>query len=434
MVDKINSGGVYIGERLVAGILFNEETKVTSFEYTSEWIKSGFSISPLQLPLSSEVFSFPSISWDTYKGLPSALADTLPDDFGNAIIDAWLAQTGHDEYFSPLERLMYTGSRGMGALEYRPSIVKESRTAESIEMSELVNLAQSVLDLRNNLEVDVSTEGLTEILQVGTSAGGARPKAVIGINDNRDHILSGQRSLPNGYEHYLIKFDGVNERSNKSEVFGDPKGYGRIEYAYYLAAVDAGINMMHSELLIEANRAHFMTKRFDRWEGRKIHYQSLCAIDHADFRKPGQYSYEELFSVMRELDLPLSDAKEMILRMVFNVLARNHDDHTKNFGFIYDNHDWALAPAFDIAYSYKPGSPWVERHQLTINGKRDGFVYSDFEKALSFSKVLTDYLPEAFDRVSRSVLLLDEKMEIAGVGEKQRQAIVSTFRLGIKRK
>lgn len=369
MVEPTNYGTVHLDGHLVGAVLYDPETKVTSFEYAPEWLKSGFSISPLKLPLTDQIFSFPHLPWETYKGLPSALADTLPDDFGNSIIDAWLARNGRQSHeFSSLERLMYTGSRGMGALEYKPALIKESGP-DNIELDELVNLAQSVLDIRNNMKADVSDEGLAEILLVGTSAGGARAKAVIGINESRDTILSGQRKLPKGFEHYLIKFDGVKERSSRSEVFGDPQGYGRLEYAYYLAAVDAGIDMMPCELLEESGRAHFMTKRFDRIDGNKIHYQSLCAMDHADFKKAGSYSYEQMLSVMRTLKLPLSDALQLIRRMVFNVLARNHDDHTKNFGFIYNDGKWALSPAFDIAYSYKPGSPWVERHQLTINGK-----------------------------------------------------------------
>ena len=386
MVDSINVGKIFIGSRLVGGMLFNSVTKVTSFEYDPKWIKEGFSISPLKLPLTDEIFSFPHLSWDTYKGLPSALADTLPDDFGNAIINAWLVRNGRPlDEFSPLERLLYAGSRGMGTLEYKPSIVK------------------------------------------------ARPKAVIGINKKRDRILSGQRPLPTGFEHFLIKFDGVRERSSRYEVFGDPQGYGRIEYAYYLAAIDAGIFMMHSELLEEGGRAHFITKRFDRISNEKVHYQSLCAIDHADFKKAGQYSYEQIFDVMRRLTLPLADADQMMRRMIFNVLARNHDDHTKNFGFVYQEGQWALSPAFDIAYSYRPGSPWVERHQLTINGKRDDFSYADFEAALSHSSTLLGMLPKIFDEVKHSVLNLKEKMVMAGVPQKQQVALIKTFRLGIER-
>ncbi len=433
MVEPTNYGTVHLDGHLVGAVLYDPETKVTSFEYAPEWLKSGFSISPLKLPLTEQIFSFPHLPWETYKGLPSALADTLPDDFGNSIIDAWLARNGRQSHeFSSLERLMYTGSRGMGALEYKPALIKESGP-DNIELDELVNLAQSILDIRNNMKADVSDEGLAEILLVGTSAGGARAKAVIGINESRDTILSGQRKLPKGFEHYLIKFDGVKERSTSSEVFGDPQGHGRLEYAYYLAAVDAGINMMPCELLEEGGRAHFMTKRFDRIDGNKIHYQSLCAMDHADFKKAGSYSYEQMLSVMRTLKLPLSDALQLIRRMIFNVLARNHDDHTKNFGFIYNDGKWALSPAFDIAYSYKPGSPWVERHQLTINGKRDEFAYSDFEAAVSHSAVLTKQLPEIFDQVKDAVLNINERMIEAGVSERQRVHVMDTLRLNIAR-
>jgi serine/threonine-protein kinase HipA len=393
-VDSNHKGAVYIGDALVGAVLYDVATKFTLFEYDAQWLKVGFSISPKHLPLQAGVFEVPLLSFETYKGLPAALADTLPDDFGNAVINAWLARNGRTpESFSPVERLLYSGKRGMGALEYRPAIRKQGNKAIEIHMASLVEMAQTILDQRSNLLADTSETGLSEILQVGTSAGGARPKAVIGINADRSKILSGQVKLPKGFEYYLLKFDGVSEHSKASEVFGDPKGYGRMEYAYYLMAKDAGINMMPCELLLDGPRAHFMTQRFDRVDGEKIHYQSLCAMDHADYKKPGHYSYEELFLLMRFLKLGRDDAEQMVRRMIFNVVARNHDDHTKNAGFIFVSGKWKLAPAFDVAYSYRPGSPWVNSHQMTINGKRTDFIVNDFIAALQSSPVFQKMIP-----------------------------------------
>ncbi len=404
MVESNHKGAVYLGDALVGAVLYDQATKFTLFEYDDQWLKSGFSLSPKHLPLQAGVFQFPLLSFDTYKGLPAALADTLPDDFGNAVINAWLARNSRTpESFSPVERLLYSGKRGMGALEYRPAIKKQGNKAIEIHMESLVEMAQAILDQRSNLSADASGNGLSEILQVGTSAGGARAKAVIGINSDRSKILSGQVKLPKGFEHYLLKFDGVSEHSKASEVFGDPKGYGRMEYAYYLMAKDAGINMMPCELLLDGPRAHFMTQRFDRVSGGKIHYQSLCAMDHADYKKPGHYSYEELFLLLRFLKLSRDDAEQMVRRMIFNVVARNHDDHTKNTGFVFVEGKWRLTPAFDIAYSYKPGSPWVDSHQMTINGKRDNFVVADFEAALQSSPVLKKMIPSMVKEITAVV-------------------------------
>lgn len=369
--------------RTVGALSYSEETQLCAFQFDPAWISTGIEISPVRLPLSNRVYQFPGLSRETYKGLPGAFADTLPDDFGNAVIDAWLGRTGRDKNsFTALERLLYTGNRGMGALEYAPSIDRKTDSVETLQLDSLIKTAQSVLDQRTQLAAQLTdsakNEALSGILQVGTSAGGARPKAVIGINKDRSEIRSGQVDLPPNFEHYLLKFDGVVEHSQGRETFGDPQGYGRMEYAYFLMAKDAGINMSPCELLPDGDRAHFMTRRFDRVGNRKLHYQSLCAMDHADYKMPGHYSYEQLFALMRSLRLNKSQALEMFRRTVFNIVARNHDDHTKNFGFILnEDHRWELAPAFDVAYSYKPGSKWVNSHQLSLNGKRDDFVHAD---------------------------------------------------------
>jgi serine/threonine-protein kinase HipA len=377
-----NLAEVRLWQKRVGALVFDPGTRLALFEYSPEWLAEGVEIAPLRMPLAKGKFQFPGLGRETYKGLPAVFADTLPDDFGNAVINAWLARNGRSsESFSPLERLLYSGRRGMGALEYAPAIHSDQESpAQALELASLVAMAQTVLDERASLGVSLADHpGMSAILQVGTSAGGARAKAVIAINRERTEIRSGQLDAPEGFEHYLLKFDGVEEQKVNSEVFGDPQGFGRMEYAYYLMACDAGLNMSPCELLMEGERAHFMTRRFDREGRRKLHYSSLCAMDHADYNRPGTYSYEELLGVARRLRLPREDAVEIFRRMVFNVVARNHDDHTKNFGFILASPQdvWRLAPAFDVAYSYKANSPWVNSHQLSLNGKRDDFSYDD---------------------------------------------------------
>ena len=371
---------VRIWGQSVGALSFDRNTGLGSFEYRGSWLETGIELFPLQMPLSQQIYSFPSLPVDTYRGLPAGLADTLPDDFGNAVINKWLALQGRDtKQFSPVERLLYTGSRGMGALEYAPAMRVSPSKAVELEVNEMVQFAQEIVSQRESFTMDMTkNKSLQALFQIGTSAGGARPKAVIAVNANRTSVLSGQIDVPEGYEHYLIKFDGVDEHSARSETFDDPKGFGRMEYAYFRMARDAGINIMDCELLERGGLAHFMTKRFDRRGRKKLHYQSLCAMDHADYKQPGSYSYEELLQTMRRLKLPRSDAIELYRRMVFNVVARNQDDHAKNFGFmITEEGDWSLAPAFDVAYSYKEDNKWINSHNLTINGKRDDFTRAD---------------------------------------------------------
>lgn len=429
-----NLAEVRLWQQRVGALMYDPATQLALFEYAPEWLASGVEIAPLRMPLAQGKFQFPGLSRETYKGLPAVFADTLPDDFGNAVINAWLARNGRSsDSFSPLERLLYSGRRGMGALEYAPAIHsgQESLT-QTLELSSLVTMAQTVLDERANLDVTLG-EGpsMSAILQVGTSAGGARPKAVIAINRERTEIRSGQLDAPEGFEHYLLKFDGVEEQKVNSEVFGDPKGFGRMEYAYYLMACDAGVNMSPCELLLEGPRAHFMTQRFDRLGNRKLHYSSLCAMDHADYNRPGTYSYEELLTVARRLRLPREDAVEIFRRMVFNVVARNHDDHSKNFGFVLASAQdvWRLAPAFDVAYSYKANSPWVNSHQLSLNGKRDHFDYDDLMAVASLIGNFRQQAKQIIDQVIEVVSAWPHYAQQADVFEGFREQISQNLRL-----
>lgn len=407
-----NLAEVRLWGQLVGALAYDPRSKISTFEYAPEWIKAGIEIAPLRMPLSSQKYQFPSLNSETYKGLPAVFADTLPDDFGNAVINAWLARQGRDsDDFTAIERLLYTGDRAMGAIEFAPAI-EQAAAIENLDISSLVAMAQQVLDQRQALNTSLeqeqhNNESMLPLFQIGTSAGGARAKALIAVNQDRTEFRSGQVDAPAGFEHYLLKFDGVEEHKSNNQTFGDPQGFGRMEYAYYLMAVDAGITISPSELLIEGKRAHFMTKRFDRDGNTKHHVVSLCAMDHADYKKAGAYSYEQLLSVARQLQLPRKDAIEIYRRMVFNVIARNHDDHTKNTSFILDNaqSQWRLSPAFDLAYSYKKGSPWVNAHQMSLNGKRDDFIRDDLLAIASlignFKKQAMQIIDDITDVVSQ---------------------------------
>ena len=432
-----NLAEVWLWNKLVGALAWEPETATATFEYTPEWVQTEVQIAPLHMPTqqnkSPQIFRFPQLNYDTYKGLPTCFADTLPDDFGNAVINAWLSRNGRDpSSFNPLERLLYTAKRGMGALEYAPALRQTQTTSGKLELESLINMAQQVLDQRAQAYDQIhATDDLSGILQVGTSAGGARAKALIAINSDRTEIYSGQVDAPAGFEHYLLKFDGVIEHGNSRETFGDPQGFGRMEYAYYLMAKDAGIQMSPCELLIDGKRAHFLTKRFDRIGNYKLHYQSLCAMDHADYKKPGHYSYEQLFSVARQLRLTRAEAVEIYRRMVFNIVARNHDDHTKNTGFLLAGpHDqWQLAPAFDIAYSYKPGSPWVDSHQLSLNGKRDNFVLDDLIQAATLISNFTKEAKQIIQQVTTVVGEWDHYAATAEVRDDFAQRIKQNLRL-----
>jgi len=384
MVDKVDTAFVTLWGEQVGAVAWLEDRSCAAFEFEPDFLKKGIDISPLHMGLDAArkgdgIFSFPALNNDTFLGLPGLLADALPDKFGNSIIDTWLARNGRSaSSFSPVERLCYIGKRGMGALEFSPPLKQRFNRSVPIEVAELVELAQSVMAQRLALDVELgddekgNAEAIMDILRVGTSAGGARPKAVIAM-DEGGNVVSGQADVPDGYDYWLLKFDGVSDLE-----LGEPAGYGRIEYAYHLMAGAAGIDMVECRLLEENGRAHFLTKRFDRIAGRKLHLQSLCGIAHYDFNMAGAYGYEQAFAVMRQLHLSKADAIRQYRRMVFNVLARNQDDHTKNIAFLMGpDGEWQLSPAFDVIYAHNPAGKWTNQHQMSINGKRDHFTLDD---------------------------------------------------------
>jgi serine/threonine-protein kinase HipA len=377
----ITTAYINLWSERVGAVAWDANTKIASFEYDPKFITNNWEVAPLKMPLNqtNRIFSFPDLVRNTtFKGLPGLLADVLPDKFGNQLISAWLAQNGRPENsLNPVELLCFIGTRGMGALEFEPVNFKSSQTAFTIEMDNLVKISQEVVNNSQDFETNLNQDeqkALLDILKIGTSAGGARPKAIIAYNKKTGVIKSGQAKAPKGFNHWLIKLDGVSDSQ-----FGASTGYGRVEMAYYLMAKACEIDMTKCQLLEENGRAHFMTQRFDREDGDIKHLiQTFCAMQHFDFNNVNSYSYEQLFQTMRLLRLPYPQAEQMFRRMVFNVMARNCDDHTKNFAFrLRKDQDWELAPAYDICHAFRPGSEWVIQHVLSINGKRSNISKED---------------------------------------------------------
>lgn len=373
---------VNIWGKRIGAVAWDSNTNVSSFEFEPEFLKNEWDVSPLKMPIESasgKIFSFPELrGTNTFKGLPGLLADTLPDRYGNTLINAWLAQRGRPvDSMNPVEMLCFTGKRGMGALEFEPVTVGASENASDIEISGLIDIAQQILTGRQDFEADIAQDGekaLLDILKIGSSAGGARAKALIAFNQQTQQVKSGQADAPEGFSHWLLKFDGVTDSQ-----LGTATGYGRVEMADHLMATDCEIEMTECQLLDENGRSHFMTKRFDRPGGNeKLHIKSLCGMAHYDFQDVTSYSYEQVFQVMRTLRMPYPEAEQLYRRMVFNVMARNCDDRTKNFGFLMGQEGvWKLSPAYDICHAYRPGSAWVSQHALSVNGKRNGITRED---------------------------------------------------------
>jgi serine/threonine-protein kinase HipA len=436
MVRKVDTAIVRLWGDTVGAVSWLEDKAYSIFEYDPAFLQKGLDISPVHMSIDDAVngdgrFTFPSLNKETYLGLPGLLADALPDKFGNSIIDAWLARNGRDAAgFSPVERLCYTGKRGMGALEFLPAIIDRYDQSVPVEVAELVGLAQEIMNEREALEVSIGNSGNTnadaimDILRVGTSAGGARPKAVIAM-DRDGNVMSGQAAAPAGYQYWILKFDGVTDLE-----LGEPRGYGRIEYAYYLMAKAAGIAMEESRLLEENGRAHFMTRRFDRVDGNKLHMQTLCGIAHFDFNMAGAYSYEQAFTIMRKLRLSKAEAAEQYRRMLFNVIARDQDDHTKNIAFLMGpDGKWKLSPAYDVIYSHNPAGKWTNQHQMSLNGKRDNFTMHDLVAvAESISLIRTDKI---IDEVFTAVERWPEFAREAGVKPETIAEIANNHRLDV---
>ena len=420
--------------KTIGAVLLQDGDDVASFEYAAAFAQSGIQVAPLVMPLSRRVHRFPALSRTTFHGLPGLLADSLPDKFGNALIDAWLASRGRQaDSFNAIERLCYTGERGMGALEFAPATGPAAKQTTGIEVSQLVALASKVLTHRNNLQASFAAQGsedaLSDILRVGTSAGGARAKAVIAWNRKTNEVRSGQVKAGKDFEYWLLKFDGVS--GNKDKELDDPKGYGLIEYAYYLLALECGIDMSECRLFKEHGRSHFMTRRFDRFAGgEKLHMQSLSALAHYDFNMAGAYSYEQALLVMRQLQLPMQAIEQQFRRMAFNIVARNQDDHVKNIAFLMNKAgEWSLSPAFDMTYSFNPSGAWTASHQMTMNGKRDNFTLDDFNACAKKASMKRGRAVKIVSEVQATVSKWKSFAEQAGLPDGVRQKIQRTLNL-----
>lgn len=423
--------------RTIGAVSQDDARSAAAFEYDPAFTESGIQLSPLVMPLNKQVWQFPSLPRETFHGLPGLLADSLPDRFGNALIDAWLATQGRKpETFSAVERLCYVGTRGTGALEFAPVLGPKLRSATHIDVDALVELASEVLTQRTNLRGRFRDEdkahALRDLLVVGTSAGGARAKAVIAWNPTTNEVRSGQIAAGDGFEYWLLKFDGVS--GNRDKELDDPRGYGAIEYAYHLMARAAGITMNACRLLEENGRRHFMTRRFDRLaHGEKLHMQSLGALGHFDFNAAGAYSYEQALLTIRQLGLPMAAVEEQFRRMVFNVVARNQDDHVKNIAFLMNRDGaWSLAPAFDVTYSFNPSGAWTATHQMTVNGKRDEFAIDDFRACANAASMKRGRAATILDEVRSAVSEWKKFAAEAGVPARERDQIRRAHRLSIR--
>jgi serine/threonine-protein kinase HipA len=422
--------------RSIGAVSVEDARSAAAFQFTDEFTRSGIQVSPLRMPLSDRVYSFPGLARETFHGLPGLLADSLPDRFGNALIDTWLATQGRSaESFNAVERLCYIGSRGMGALEFAPAQGPKSRTSEPLDIAALVQLASDVLSQRSGLRHSMASadtaETLRDILRVGTSAGGARAKAVIAWNRQTNEVRSGQVAAGDGFDYWILKFDGVS--GNRDKELEDPTGYGSIEYAYALMARAAGIDISECRLLEENGRRHFMSRRFDRLAGgEKLHMQSLGALAHFDFNLAGAYSYEQALQVMRALDLPMASIEQQFRRMAFNIVARNQDDHVKNIAFLMDKQGrWSLSPAFEVTYSYNPDGLWTATHQMSMNGKRDDFTLEDFRTCAKFASMKRGRAEAILDDVIAAVKRWPEFAEQAKVLPQWREVIAKAQRVAL---
>lgn len=424
--------------RTIGAVSLKRNETVAGFEYDPAFARSGIEIAPLTMPLAAgRAYAFSALARESFHGLPGMLADALPDKFGNALIDAWLATRGRPAgSFNAVERLCYTGQRGMGALEFAPANGPRAQIANRIEVAELAELADHILARRGQLDTAFGggdsdkAHALRDILRVGTSAGGARAKAVIAWNRQTNEVRSGQVAADPGFEHWLLKFDGVDSNRDK-ESLADPKGYGAIEYAYHRMASAAGVEMSECRLFEENGRRHFMTRRFDRpAEGGKLHLQSLGALAHYDFNLAGAYSYEQALRVIGQLGLPMETVEQQFRRMIFNVVARNQDDHVKNIAFLMDKSGrWRLSPAYDVIYSFQPDGRWTSQHQMTIAGKRDGFTHTDFRECAQTAGLKRGREKAILAEVIAAVGRWREFAAEARVPETQREGIQRTLRL-----
>jgi serine/threonine-protein kinase HipA len=428
----MTDASVNLWGRRIGAVSWDDRRGVGVFEYESAFLSAGIEVSPFEMLVRKGTFEFPALG-QSFMGLPGLVADSLPDRFGNLLIDVWLAETEESpESFSPVDRLCYVGTRGMGALEYQLAL-REGGRREKVEIASLVDLANRVLEERRGVSGRLGDpEALKDILRVGTSAGGARAKAVLAWNPDTGEFRSGQVDTKAGFEHWILKFDGIV--GNRDRELADPLGYGRIEYAYHLMALAAGIKMYECRLQCEGGRTHFMTRRFDRDPaGRKIHMQSLAALRHFDYNDAGAHSYEQAMETIHGLELGMVAVEEQYRRAVFNVVARNQDDHVKNVSFLMNRTgEWRLSPAYDVTYAYNPLGPWTGQHQMSLAGKRRGFERADLLRFAETSGLKMLRAARVIDQVLEAVSGWPRFAAEGGVGKRDARRIRKTHRLGLR--
>lgn len=395
---------VYLWGTRIGIIHQDKDRPFASFEYDENFTKSGIELSPITMPLSRNIYEFPMLSGEPFYGMPGLVADSLPDTFGNKVIERWLASKGHSlSDFTAIDRLCYTGSRGMGALEYVPAITDISDIDDSINVEDMVRFASDVLNEKASVALNANDQlSYAKLVQIGSSAGGARAKAVIAWNRDTNEIRSGQLDLGDGFDYWLMKFDNVSK--NGDHGLEDKKEYTLIEYSYYKMALDCGINMSECRIFRQSDGNHFMTKRFDRENGKKIHMQSLGALSHISYKEPGLCSYELASRYMREIGIKASEIEEFFRRMVFNCLAVNQDDHVKNVSLLMGrNGEWRLSPAYDLTFSYNLTNKWLRAHQMTINNKNVGISTDDLIAAGAAMEIKKRKCLDIIDQVTKAV-------------------------------
>jgi serine/threonine-protein kinase HipA len=432
----VTVAAVMLWGRRIAAVSIAAGERYATFEYDPAFVNSAIQVAPVQMPLRTEPYRFPGLAQDAFTGLPGMLADSLPDRWGTALVNAWLAAQGRDQSsFDVVERLCYVGTRGMGALEFEPAREPERGEDEDLHLDALVRLAGEVLAQRSTfvaeLAADPQEEAMRAILAVGTSAGGARPKAIIAYNQATGQVRSGQVGAGGGFRHWLLKFDGVAQTGDHGLT--DPQGWCAVEYAYSLMARAAGVEMSECRLLAEHNRRHFMTRRFDRPdEGGKLYMQTVGALEHVSYNEPGSYSYEQALLLARRIGLGTPAVDQLFRRMVFNVVARNQDDHVKNIAFLMDRQGaWSLAPAYDVTWAWKPGNPWLDSHQMSINAKRDNFAVADLREVARLGGLKQGRAEAVLAEVGDAVSGWLEIAAEAGVGEAMAEQIARSHRLAL---
>jgi serine/threonine-protein kinase HipA len=425
---------VILWNREVGAVSWLEDRQIGVFQYHPDFIESGIQLSPLMMPLNGVPYEFPFLPREAFKGLPGLIADSLPDAFGNAVINAWLAVQGRSpESFNPVERLCYIGTRGMGALEFEPALKISPSGSNKLEVAKLVELSNIILNKRQGLSGYLNgrddREALGDILRVSTSAGGARAKAILAWSPITNEFRSGQVNLPPEFEYWILKFDGVS--NNRDKELADPQGYGKIEFVYSLMAAKAGIEMAECRLHHEGGRSHFMTRRFDRdMEAEKIHMQSLSALSHIDYNQSGLFSYEQTILAMDRLGISEKEKEQQVLRAIFNVIGRNQDDHVKNIAFLMDKSGkWHLSPAFDLSYAYDPYGLWTNQHQMSINGKRDNFEKEDLIHFAEIAGIKKSRAEEMIEKVVNAIKCWPDLAEEHAIESERIVKIQSTHRL-----